>query len=260
MKITLKSRHEIDLMRAAGRVVYQTLQRCRELVRPGVSTVEIDALALQTYTAAGASGLFKNYPTYKPGTGFPGNTCISVNDEVVHGIPGSRVLQEGDVVSVDCGIRLGGWCGDSAITVGVGTLQPRHAELIRVTQETLDLAIGMARPGIRWSDIARKMQRHVENAGFACVREFVGHGIGQAMHEEPKIPNFVSAEFERRGDFYLQAGMTLAIEPMVIVGAKDVVVLDDGWTVVTKDGSYAAHIEHTIAVTAGGSEVLTKGG
>ncbi len=258
MKITLKSRHEIDLMRAAGRVVYETLQRCRDMVRPGVSTAEIDALALQTYTAAGASGLFKNYPTYKPGTGFPGNTCISVNDEVVHGIPGARLLQDGDVVSVDCGIRLGGWCGDSAITVGVGTLPPRHEELIRITQETLDLAIGMVRPGIRWSDVARQMQRHVEDAGFSCVREFVGHGIGQAMHEEPKIPNFVSAEFERRGDFYLQAGMTLAIEPMVIAGAKDVVVLDDGWTVVTKDGSYAAHIEHTIAVTAASCEVLTK--
>ena len=260
MKINLKSRHEIDLMRAAGRVVYQTLQRCREMVRPGVSTAEIDALALQTYTAAGGLGLFKNYPTYKPGSGFPGNTCISVNDEVVHGIPGPRLLQEGDVVSVDCGIRLGGWCGDSAITVGVGAIQSRHQELIRVTQETLDLAVRLARPGIRWSDIARQMQNHVESAGFACVREFVGHGIGRAMHEEPKIPNFVSAEFERRGDFYLQAGMTLAIEPMVIVGGKEVVVLDDGWTVVTQDGSYAAHIEHTIAITADGSEILTKAG
>ncbi len=259
MRIALKSRSEIDQMRAAGRLVFQTLQRCREAVRPGMTTEALDQIALATFTAAGGEGLFKNYPTYEAGKGFPGNTCISVNEEVVHGIPGPRVLVEGDVVSVDSGIRLGGWCGDSAITVAVAKGSPENQKLIRVAEETLKIAIDSIRPGLPWSAVARKMQEHVESNGYSCVREFVGHGIGRRMHEDPKVPNFTSREFERHGDFYLQVGMVLAVEPMVIAGGADVVVLDDGWTVVSKDGTSAAHVEHTLAIVPGGCEVLTDG-
>jgi len=246
-------------MRAAGRVVHRALSRAQELARPGMTTLELDRIVYDTYASAGGQGLFKWYPTYEPGKGFPGNTCISVNDEVVHGIPGGRVLKDGDVVSVDCGIRLGGYCGDSAVTIPIGTIAPDTQRLLRVTQETLDLAIQEIRPGRKWSDVARKMQEHVEKNGMSCVKEFVGHGIGTRMHEDPKVPNFVSDEFKKRGDFYLQAGMTLAVEPMVILGQPDVVVLNDAWTVVTKDNTPAAHYEHTIAVTATGSDVLTDG-
>lgn len=246
-------------MRAAGRVVFRALMRARELARAGMTTLELDRIVYDTYTAAGAQGLFKWYPTYEPNKGFPGNTCISVNDEVVHGIPGGRVLKDGDVVKVDCGIRLGGYCGDSALTIPIGPVTAEVQTLLRITQETLDLAIREVRPGRKWSDVARRMQEHVEKNGMSCVREFVGHGIGSRMHEDPKVPNFVSDEFRKKGDFYLQAGMTLAVEPMVILGQPDVVVLDDRWTVVTKDSTPAAHYEHTVAVTATGSDVLTDG-
>lgn len=260
MNIPIKSRREIELMRNAGRVVFRALERCREHARPGVTTAELDALVMDTCLAAGAYSVFKNYPTYEPGAGFPGNTCISVNDEVVHGIPGPRKLLDGDIVSVDCGLRLRGYIGDAAITVAVGTVSDARRNVIRVTQETLDMAIREVRPGVRWSSIARRMQEHVESHKFSCVREFVGHGVGKKLHEDPKVPNFVSREFLKRGDFFLESGMVLAIEPMVIEGHSDVVILDDGWTVVTKDGSCAAHIEHTVAVTPNGADVLTDGG
>jgi methionyl aminopeptidase len=259
MDIKLKSRRELELMRAAGRVVFKALSRAREMARAGMTTLELDRIVHDTYTSAGGQGLFKWYPTYEPGKGFPGNTCISVNDEVVHGIPGDRVLKDGDIVSVDCGIRLGGYCGDSAITIPIGTVSPETQKLLRITQETLEVAIREIRPGRRWSDVAKKMQEHVESNGMSCVREFVGHGIGTRMHEDPKVPNFVSDEFRKRGDFYLQPGMTLAVEPMVVLGGSEVVVLDDRWTVVTRDNTPAAHYEHTIAVTATGSDVLTDG-
>jgi methionyl aminopeptidase len=259
MKIALKSKRDLELMRAAGRVVYKALQRAKELARPGMTTLELDRVVFDSYTAAGGQGLFKWYPTYKPGEGFPGNTCISVNDEVVHGIPSDRVLKDGDVVSVDCGIRLGGYCGDSAITLLIGNVSPEAKRLCQITQETLDIAIREIRPGRKWSDVAAKMQAHVESNGMSCVREFVGHGIGSRMHEDPKVPNFVNDEFRKKGDFFLQSGMTLAVEPMVILGAPDVVVLDDRWTVVTKDSTPAAHYEHTIAVTPTGADVLTDG-
>ncbi|HVX87060.1 MAG TPA: type I methionyl aminopeptidase [Phycisphaerae bacterium] len=259
MKITLKSKRDLELMRAAGRVVYRALTRAKEMAAPGMTTLELDRIVYDTYTSAGGQGLFKWYPTYEPGKGFPGNTCISVNDEVVHGIPSERVLKDGDIVSVDCGIRLGGFCGDSAVTLLIGNVSPEARRLCQVTQETLAIAVKEIRPGRRWSDVASKMQEHVESNGMSCVREFVGHGIGARMHEDPKVPNFVSGDFLKRGDFYLQPGMTLAVEPMVILGSADVVVLDDRWTVVTKDSTPAAHYEHTIAVTATGSDVLTDG-
>ncbi len=257
MSISIKSQSEIEMMRRVGRVVRQTLTVCAAAAQPGVTTEELDQLALATWSKVGAEGLFKNYPTYEKGKGFPGNTCISVNDEVVHGIPGTRKLKDGDVVSIDCGLRMEGWCGDSAITVAVGAPSAEATKLIRVAYETLHLAITLIRPGRRWSDIAKPMQEHVESNGFSCVREFVGHGIGRRMHEEPKVPNFYSRELERYGDFYLRAGMTLAVEPMVIVGQSDVVVLEDGWTVLSKDSTLAAHVEHTIAVTSEGCRVLT---
>lgn len=261
MKIPLKSRRDIELMRAAGRVVHKALLRAQEAARPGMTTLELDRLVYDSYTTAGAYGLFKWYPTYRPGKGFPGNTCISINDEVVHGIPDSkRIIQDGDIVSVDCGVRLGGYCGDAALTVLVGKVDPQYTRLCQVTQEALDLAIRLIRPGLWWSDIARQMQTLVEQAGFSCVREFVGHGIGQAMHEDPKVPNFVAPGYPQgRMDFCLQPGMTIAVEPMVILGKPDVRVLSDGWTVVTADHTPAAHYEHTIAVTATGSDILTDG-
>jgi methionyl aminopeptidase len=259
MKITLKSRREIELMRLAGRTVYRALARAREVACAGMTTLELDRVVYDTYTSAGGQGLFKWYPTYELGKGFPGNTCVSVNEEIVHGIPGSRVLKDGDIVSVDCGIRLGGYCGDSATTIAIGTLAPAHQRLLEVTQETLNVAIREIRPGRKWSDIARKMQEYVESNGMSCVRDFVGHGIGTRMHEDPKVPNFVSDDFKKRGDFYLQPGMTIAVEPMVILGKSEVVVLDDHWTVVSKDNTPAAHFEHTIAVTATGADVLTDG-
>ncbi|MEI7766254.1 MAG: type I methionyl aminopeptidase [Phycisphaerae bacterium] len=259
MRITLKSQRELEQMRASGRVVQRALQRAQEQIRVGMTTLELDQIVYDCYTSAGARGLFKNYPSYQPGTGFPGNTCISVNEEVVHGIPSKRVLKDGDIVSVDCGVSLGNYCGDSAVTILLGNVAEKTRKMCAVTQGTLDLAIREIRPGRRWSDIARLMQDFVESQGFAVVQDFVGHGIGQQMHEDPKVPNCVTKDFLRRGDFYLQAGMTLAIEPMVIVGAAEVQILTDGWTVVSRDGTPAAHYEHTVAVTATGADVLTDG-
>lgn len=246
-------------MKQAGSIVHKTLQRAREVAKVGMTTLELDQILYDTYTAAGGIGLFQWYPTYEPGKGFPGNTCLSINDEVVHGIPSERKLQDGDVLSVDCGVKVGGYCGDSATTIIVGKGTPENERLLKVTEETLNLAIREIRPGRRWSDVARQMQKYVEDAGMSAVREFVGHGIGTHMHEDPKVPNFVNDSFLRRGDFYLQPGMTIAVEPMVILGRHEVVLLDDGWTVVTKDGTPAAHFEHTIAVTPNGCEVLTDG-
>lgn len=200
----------------------------------------------------------KNYPTYKPGEGYPAEMCISVNEEVVHGIPGPRELKNGDIVKMDLALMLDGYIADTAITVGAGTLQPRWQKLLNVTKETLDLAIEQIRPGRKWSDIARLMQYHVEKNKFNVIREFVGHGVGRRMHEDPKVPNFVTAE-QLRGDFTCEPGMTFAVEPMVVIGKRDVDMLPDNWTIVTKDRSAAAHFEHTIAVTDKGCEVLTDG-
>jgi methionyl aminopeptidase len=202
--------------------------------------------------------LSKNYPTYKPGEGFPAETCISVNEEVVHGIPGSRQLREGDIVTLDLALMLDGYCADTATTVPVGRISPEVQKLLDVTRQTLALALNNIRPGRRWTEIARLMQYHVESNGFSVVREFVGHGIGRSMHEDPKVANFVTAE-QLRGDFKLRPGMTLAVEPMVVMGSREVDLLPDNWTVVTKDGLPAAHFEHTIAVTENGVDILTDG-
>src|SRR3954453_16491743 len=181
MKITLKSRRELELMRVAGRVVHRALNRAKELAHVGMTTLELDRIVYDTYTSAGGQGLFKWYPTYEPGKGFPGNTCIRVKDKAFHGIPGNRVLTDGDVLSVDCGLRLGGYCGDSAVTIPIGKISPDAQRLCQLTEETLQVAIREIRPGRRWSDVAAKMQAHVEGNGMSCVREFVGHGIGTRM-------------------------------------------------------------------------------
>ena len=258
MAIELKSRREIEMMRRAGQLAHEVLAKMERAAVAGVSTFDLDELARAELEQAGAVALSKNYPTYKPGEGFPGHTCISVNEEVVHGIPGRRLLKEGDVVTLDLALSLNGYCVDTARTVGIGRVTPVAQRLLEVTKQTLDLAIQNIRPGKKWSDIARLMQYHVERAGFSVVREFVGHGIGRSMHEDPKVPNFVAPE-QLRGDFKLRPGMTLAVEPMVVAGRREVDLLRDNWTVVTEDGQPAAHFEHTVAVTEVGVDVLTDG-
>jgi methionyl aminopeptidase len=258
MPIILKSRRELEMMRRAGRLACLILEKMREATMPGVTTGQLNDIARRELDAAGAVGLSKNYPTYKPGEGFPAETCISVNDEVVHGIPGGRILKEGDIVTLDLALKFEGYCCDTATTVPVGEVNPRVRRLLDVTKETLALAINNMKPGRRWTDIARLMQYHVESNGFNVVREFVGHGIGRSMHEDPKVANFVTGE-QLRGDFKLKPGMTLAVEPMVVLGKRDVDLLRDNWTVVTKDGMPAAHFEHTVAVTETGSDILTDG-
>ena len=261
-EIKFKSKRELELMRAAGRVTFRALQRALDCAKPGMTTAELDAIVHESYTSAGGTSVFKWYPSYVPNrTGsFPGNTCISINEQIVHGIPGPRVLKDGDVVKVDCGVRLGGYIGDSAVTVLIGTPSPENQKLSDVTREALAIAIRETKPGRRWSDVARKMQDYVEKEnGMACVRDFVGHGVGTHLHEEPKVPNFVDEEFLRKRDFYLQPGMTIAVEPMVCLGTHEFVMLDDGWTIITKDNRAAAHWEHTLAVTPTGCEILTDG-
>jgi len=242
-------------MREAGRLVALVLQAVAEAARPGVTTGELNALAEEMITAAGAEPLFKGVRSSQASFPYPAALCTSVNEEVVHGIPGPRRLKEGDIVSIDCGVRVDGYCGDAAITVAVGRVRPEAERLIRVTREALEIAVQQIRPGRRWSEVARQIQRHVERNGFSVVREFVGHGIGRSLHEDPKVPNFVEP---RQRTFTLEPGMVLAVEPMVNMGSPDVCYAgDDGWTVVTRDGQWAAHFEHTIAVTDHGSEVLT---
>jgi methionyl aminopeptidase len=258
MAIIHKSRREIELMRRAGQLGFRILQHMREAVAVGVSTGELNQLALEQLTAAGAIGLSKNYPTYRPGEGYPAETCISVNDEVVHGIPGQRKLKEGDIVTLDLALSLEGYCADTAVSVPVGRIGALQQKLLEVTQATLNLALENIKPGRKWTEVARLMQRNVESNHFSVVREFVGHGIGRSMHEDPKVANFVTGE-QIRGDFILRPGMTIAVEPMVVAGRREVTLLPDQWTVVTADHAPAAHFEHTVAVTESGADILTDG-
>ena len=258
MPIILKTRREIESMRRAGQLAREILASMQRAAVAGITTGELDELARSEMEKVGAIALSKNYPTYKAGEGFPGHTCISVNEEVVHGIPGRRVLQNGDVVTLDLALSLDGYCTDTATTVAVGKISAQSQRLLDVTKHTLVLAIQNMKPGRKWSDIARLMQYYVERHGYSVIREFVGHGIGRSMHEEPKVPNFVTME-QLRGDFELRAGMTLAVEPMVVIGRRDVGLQPDGWTVVTEDKQRAAHFEHTVAVTSNGVDILTGG-
>jgi len=256
--IRLKSRDELGRMRESGRVVYRVLSHLRTFIKPGVTTAQIDAEGRRVMDEAGARGLFLNYPTYKPGEGFPSNLCISVNEVVVHGIADQRVIKDGDIVGIDCGVLYNEWCGDSATTILVGDVEPKTRKLCEDTRHVLQIAIENIKPGRRWSQIARLMQNYAESKGYGVVRDFVGHGIGKDMHEEPKVPNFVNRDL-LKDDIELREGMTLAIEPMCNLGTKETITLDDKWTVVTADGQPSAHYEHTVAVVAGGSEVLTDG-
>lgn len=247
--IVCRSAAELGRLRDVNQLVGRVLERLRQAVAPGVTTAQLDALAEREIRAGGAVPAFKGYK------GYPASICASVNEQVVHGIPSaSRVLREGDIISIDLGAKLCGFFGDSAVTVPVGRISAKAAELLRVTEESLWKAIETVRPGARVSDIGHAVQKHVESSGFSVVREFVGHGIGSELHEEPQIPNYGKPGRGPR----LTEGMVLAIEPMVNAGAAGVKVLEDGWTAVTEDRSLSAHFEHAVAVTPDGVEVLSK--
>jgi methionyl aminopeptidase len=246
----LKNRAEIDKMRRAGRVVAEMLDKCSDAARPGVTTSDLDKLARSILDARGARSNFLNYH------GFPAVICTSPNNTIVHGIPGSYQLKDGDILSIDCGAIIEGYHGDAAVTVAVGDVSDEAASLLKTTEASLQAAIEQIRDGNRLSDIGHAVQEVAEAAGYSVVREYVGHGIGTAMHEEPQIPNYGTPG---KG-IKLKVGHVFAVEPMVNVGAPGTLLLDDGWTVVTADGSLSAHFEHTIALTEDGPEVLTVPG
>ncbi len=248
-RIEIKSAAQLSSMRAAGLVVAQTLQRVAAITVPGVTTRELDECAAASIRDAGATPSFLGYH------GFPAHICVSVNEEVVHGIPGARSLAEGDVVSVDCGAIVDGWHGDAAITILVGDVAPELSALSRVTEESLWAGLAAARPGNRLSDIGHAVESCVRSHGehYGIVEEYVGHGIGSSMHMEPAVPNYGRPGKGPR----LVPGMALAVEPMIILGDPTVEVLDDDWTVVASDGSHACHWEHTVAITEEGPWVLT---
>ena len=245
--ITLKSSHEIDMMRRAGKITAAARAVARDMVKPGVTTQQIDEAVYEFITSQGATPSFLHY------NGFPASACISVNDEVIHGIPGKRVLREGDIVSVDVGACIGGFHGDCAGTYPCGQVSDEAMRLIRVTQESFFEGLKYAREGYRVSDIGAAVQAYVEANGFSVVREFVGHGIGRQLHESPEVPNYGKPGHGPR----LLRGMTLAVEPMVNMGKAAIRQMADGWTVKTADGKYAAHYENTIYITAGDPELLT---
>jgi methionyl aminopeptidase len=246
--ITIKSENEIKLMRISGRIVGQALVEIRDRIKPGVTTQEIDKFANEFFKKNDCVPAFLGYH------GYPATICASINDEVVHGIPGKRVLEEGDIVGVDIGAYYKGYCGDSARTFSVGKVDKNIEKLLEVTFESLNKGIDQCRVGNRLSDIGNAVQKYVESNGFSVVRDYVGHGIGQAMHEEPQVPNYGRPNQGPR----IVEGMCLALEPMVNIGTEEVKVLQDGWTVVTKDGKFSAHFEDTIAILANGPENLTR--
>ena len=246
--IEVKNDSELQKMREAGKVTAAVLKLMTELVKPGVSTWELDAAAEKTIRSFGATPLFLGY------YGFPGSICASVNEEVVHGIPKKdRILKSGDIISIDTGARLDGFCSDAAITLGVGEVSDEAQRLMDITKKSLYKAIGQVKPGKRLGDVEHAVETFAKQNGVGVVRDYCGHGIGRNMHEEPSIPNFGKPG---TGPL-LEKGMVLAIEPMLTAGTYRVRELDDGWTVVTADGKYAAHFEHTVAVTANGSEIFT---
>jgi methionyl aminopeptidase len=255
--IKLKSPREIALMREAGRVVAKALDQVRRMAVPGASTADMDEAVAAIFREHDAIPLFLGYPSSVKGKpSFPAVICASVNEHVVHGIPNRRPLREGDIVSIDTGCKVGGWCGDSAMTLAIGTVHPEIQKLLDVTSETLNLAIRAMGRCRYWSEVASLMERYVRSQGFFVVEQFVGHGIGQDMHEEPQVPNFISPAL-RQHDIKLEPGVVLAIEPMVAMGTKEVRTLNDGWTVETKDRRPSAHFEHTVAMSPEGPRVLT---
>jgi methionyl aminopeptidase len=247
--IEIKTPEQVTLMREAGLAVARTLRVVAAAVRPGVSTAELDELADREIRAAGATPSFKGYH------GYPATICASVNDEIVHGIPSpARLLRDGDIISIDCGAIVRGWHGDAAVTVGVGTISAEHAALLHVCQAALWRGLAQARPGGRLGDISHAVEASIRQAGrYGVVEEYTGHGIGTAMHMDPPVPNYGRPGRGLR----LRPGLALAVEPMVTLGSPETVLLEDGWTVVTADRSWAAHFEHTVAITPGGPWVLT---
>lgn len=244
-------------MREAGRVVAQALDQVRRMATPGVTTADMAAVVAAVFHEHDAKPLFLGYPSNDKGKPpFPAVICASVNEQVVHGIPNRRPLREGDIVSIDTGCNLNGWCGDAAVTLAIGRPSPETQKLLSVTIETLDLAIRAMGRCRYWSEVASLMDRYVKSQRFHVIEKFVGHGIGQTMHEEPQVPNFVSKTL-RKHDIKLEPGLVLAIEPMVAVGTKEVRTLPDGWTVETKDRRLSAHFEHTVAITLDGPRILT---
>ena len=268
----LRSAREIHKMRKAGLLVWHAHRLVESMLRPGVTTAEIDGAVDRFFQEHGAIPLFKDYPNPDPGgPPFPAVTCISINEEVVHGIPGSRRLVEGDIVSVDTGCKPNGWCGDAAETFPVGRIHPEAQQLLDVTRGSLDLVIDSIgellakrkdnprKKWPRWREIAGRMERYVKDHRFSVVEQFVGHGIGRQMHEDPQVPNFRSRQLTGPHNFELRPGLVIAVEPMVNMGKKKVRVQADRWTQVTADGRPSAHFEHTIAVTESGPYVLTAG-
>ena len=241
-------------MRAAGRVVAEILAEVSRRIQPGMRTIELDAIAVEILKAHGATSPFLNYPNHDGGPAFPASTCVSLNEQLVHGIPGQRVLKSGDIVSVDVGAVLDGWVGDGAWTFGVGPIAPRAQKLLNVTREALQAGIAAAQAGKHMGNIGSAVERHVTANGFAVIRDYVGHGVGRAMHEDPQVPNYGTPG---RGTL-LKEGMTFALEPMVSVGTSRTRELKDHWTVVIADKSLCAQFEHTIAICNGAAEVLTQ--
>ncbi|MBM4286744.1 MAG: type I methionyl aminopeptidase [Deltaproteobacteria bacterium] len=246
--IALKSPLEISKMRVANQIVAETLAEITERIRPGIETLELDILAEETCRRRKVKPAFKNY------RGYPNTLCISINDEVVHGIPSKRTLQAGDIVSIDFGVRYDGYFGDAAITVAVGEVSATAQKLMAATEESLYAGIAQVAVGNRLGDVSHAIQKTVEGYGFSVIRDFVGHGIGRSLHEDPQIPNFGPPG---QGPV-LQPGMTFAIEPMVSAGSWEISIMPDGWTAITKDGSLAAHYEHTVALTEKGVLILSN--
>lgn len=246
--IHIKNRDEIELMRQSNQIVAQLLEKLRQMVVPGVTTAQLDEFAEAFIRRHGAIPTFKGYG------GFPACICTSVNNQVVHAIPGPSVLKNGDIISIDAGAKLNGFCGDATITVGVGNISKQARKLINITAKALEIGISQAIPGNRIGDIGHAVQKYVEGQGCSVVRDFVGHGIGREMHEDPQVPHYGRAG---TGPM-LREGMVIAIEPMINAGGYALKILDDGWTVVTVDGSLSAQFEHSVAITANGPDVLSK--
>jgi methionyl aminopeptidase len=255
----LKTDKEIALMRQAGLLVWQAHQVAARLVSPGITTGEIDSAVEQFIEEQHATPLFRGVMDRSGKVPFPAVTCISVNEQVVHGIPGKRILQAGDIISIDIGIKLNGWCGDAAVTRPVGKIDASKQRLLEITENTLHLAIELIPKKKVWSQVARELEHYVKEAGMSVVEGLVGHSIGREMWEQPQVPNYFTLQYEALGDFELKPGMVIAIEPMVNLGKKDVKILSDQWTIVTQDGLPCAHFEHTIAITKKGPQVLTAG-
>jgi methionyl aminopeptidase len=255
----LKSAREMALMREAGKIVAEALRICRVMCQPGVRTIEIDRAVDALYAKYGVQPLFKGYPGPNPRVPFPASTCISINEQVVHGIPGPREIRDGDLVKLDTACKLNGWCADAAVTVPVGNVRPERRRLLEVAEQVLRIAAEEMAKRRWWSEVAGAMQRHAEAAGYSLVEQYVGHGIGRIMHENPQVPNYVGRDM-RKHDFRLEPGLVLAVEPMLNMGKADTRVLADQWTVVTRDGYPSVHVEHTLALTKDGVIVITADG